>query len=217
MEKTRHDAYLCSFGVVLIFGTLCSVLVIISILRQKRIMKNKHNFLVLPLAIWNLGALITYLLSFINFEILEEPFFDYTQFYCLASYVIYFFQVNRLRNRYDVDDFSASSQCYCPSLKTCHQSTEIESRLWFIVHCWYYSGIWTSSAKIVPSKYMKNVCSNRVRQSAPCSSFNIQKFLRNRKIVLVLLISVPCYAEGNIPIIAYLSLHVAQDDTVLRK
>ena len=58
------------------------------------------------------------------------------------------------------------------------------------------------------NKYMKNVCSNPGRRSAPGSSFNILKFIRNRRTFFVCLITVLCYAIGNIPI-RYRILYIA--------
>ena len=50
------------------------------------------------------------------------------------------------------------------------------------------------------SKYMKSVCTNAARKTSPNSSFNIVKFLRNRRTSIVCLCTVLCYAVGNIPI-----------------
>ena len=52
---------------------------------------------------------------------------------------------------------------------------------------------------IKQNRYMKNVCSNPGRRSAPDSSFNILKFIRNRRTFFVCLITVLCYTIGNIP------------------
>jgi hypothetical protein len=57
---------------------------------------------------------------------------------------------------------------------------------------------------IKQNRYMKNVCSNSGRRSAPGSSSNILKFIRNRRIFLVCLITVLCYGIGNIPMTVYL-------------
>jgi hypothetical protein len=65
---------------------------------------------------------------------------------------------------------------------------------------------------IKQSRYMKNVCSNPVRQNALGSSSNILKFIRNRRIFLVCLITVLCYGIGNIPMTVYLILSIAEED-----
>jgi hypothetical protein len=68
---------------------------------------------------------------------------------------------------------------------------------------------------IKQNRYMKNVCSNPVRRSAPGSSFNILKFIRNRRAFFVCLITVLCYAIGNIPVTVYRILYVAEEHRLL--
>ena len=94
MSDTDYDAYRYSVACVIIFGILGNILVIITILRQKNVLKNNYYFLVLHLAICDLGALVIYLVKSINFELLDEPLFDYTKFYCLGYYVNFFIQVS---------------------------------------------------------------------------------------------------------------------------
>ncbi len=65
MEKLAYDAYIL-YAVVLVFGILGNILVVISILRQKNVLKSNYYFLVLQLAICDLGALIILLLDAIN-------------------------------------------------------------------------------------------------------------------------------------------------------
>ena len=93
MGETGYDAYRHTLAAVVVFGILGNILVIISILRQKNMLKNSYYFLVLHLAICDLGVLIIYLLNVINFELLEGPI-SYTKFYCLGDNVSYFFQVS---------------------------------------------------------------------------------------------------------------------------
>ena len=94
MEETRHDAYKFSQAAVIVFGILGNILVIISILRQKNVLKNNYYFLVLHLAICDLGAMIIYLLNDTKFKLLEQPFSDFTKLYYLGYNVSYFFQVS---------------------------------------------------------------------------------------------------------------------------
>ena len=53
--KTAYDAYRYSYAVVNVVGILGNILVIISILRQKKLLKNNYYFLVLHLAICDEG------------------------------------------------------------------------------------------------------------------------------------------------------------------
>jgi hypothetical protein len=70
---------------------------------------------------------------------------------------------------------------------------------------------------IKQKRYMKSVCSNPGRRSAPDSSFNILKFIRNRRTFFVCLITVLCCAIGNIPITVYLILYTAGENDFLMK
>jgi hypothetical protein len=74
-----------------------------------------------------------------------------------------------------------------------------------------------SQTVIKQNKHMKSICSNRVRRNAPSSSFNILKFIRNRRIFLVCLVTVLCYGIGNIPITVCFILTIAEKHHVLMK
>jgi hypothetical protein len=67
-----------------------------------------------------------------------------------------------------------------------------------------------SRTVIKQNKHMKSICSNPVKRSAP-GSFNILNFIRNRRIFLVCLITVLCFGIGNIPMIVYLILTIAEE------
>ena len=53
MGKTAYDVYRYSDVVAIVFGIVGNILVIISILRQKKMLKNNYYFLVLHLAMCN--------------------------------------------------------------------------------------------------------------------------------------------------------------------
>jgi hypothetical protein len=69
---------------------------------------------------------------------------------------------------------------------------------------------------IKQNRYMKNVCSNPGRRSAP-GSFNILKFICNRRTFLVCLTTVLCYGIGNIPMTVHHILKIAGEDHFLMK
>jgi hypothetical protein len=87
MGKTAYDAYRYSFVVVLAFWILGNILVIMSIQRQKKVLKNNYYFLVLHLAMCDLGALIIYLVDQVSWY-----FLFYSIKYCFFSRINYFFQ-----------------------------------------------------------------------------------------------------------------------------
>ena len=73
MGKTEVDAYRYSETVVSILGILGNILVILSILKQKKnVLKNNYYFLVLHLAICDLIVLIFYLLNTVDVFWLQE-------------------------------------------------------------------------------------------------------------------------------------------------
>jgi hypothetical protein len=152
MEKTAYDAYKYSFISVSVFGILSNIVVLISIFRQRSLLKNNYYFLVSQLAINDLGGLIIYLLNHIDAHYIhwvEGRLDTHSILFCLFGHKIYhFFQCTGIGMPYDVSHYSASLSCYRTSLKTCHQSTEIESRLWFGVHCWFYCWLWNRSAVV---------------------------------------------------------------------
>ena len=84
MGKTKDDVYGYSYTVVVVFGILGNILVILSILRQKRnMLKNDYYFLVLHLAICDLlAALIMHVFW------LEEPLSDHSHIMICNVYVI---------------------------------------------------------------------------------------------------------------------------------
>jgi hypothetical protein len=70
-------------------------------------------------------------------------------------------------------------------------------------------------ALIKQNKYIKSVCSNAVRRSAP-SSFNIMRFIRDRKTFFVCLTTVLCYAVGSIPLVAVdFTVFIAEEYSLL--
>ena len=90
MGKTAYDVYRYSTVVVLVFGILGNILVIISILRQKQVLKNNYYLLVLHLAICDLGALIIFLF---DLYLVQERIVIYSTKYCAFRCITYFFQV----------------------------------------------------------------------------------------------------------------------------
>ena len=73
-------------------------------------------------------------------------------------------------------------------------------------------------ALIKQNKYIQNICSNAAgRQSTLSSSFNILAYFRNRKTFFVCLLTVLCYAVGNILTTVWIILWIAIDYRLLRQ
>jgi hypothetical protein len=93
MEKTAYDVYRYSDIVVLAFGILGNILVIVSILRQKIVLKKNYYFLVQHLAICDAGVLIIYLSDRINRDFVEEQLVINSTKYCVFFSIYFLFQV----------------------------------------------------------------------------------------------------------------------------
>ena len=246
MGKTAYDVYRYSDIVVLVFGIIGNTLVVVSMLTQT--MKSNYYFLVLQLAICDLGVLIIYISDHINLHMMHEQFLDSsTKGYCFGIYVSLFFQVaglgmmliiSVLRYRAIVHPWKPAISrrklkvvCalvyivafiagYGTFLPVCfmNDAAIVYTKFYFgyFVFCFYFfPPIFMAvvyykigRALIEQNKHMKSICSSPVRRSAPSSSFNILKFIRNRRTVLVCICTALCYGVGNIPFSVWLMCYV---------
>ena len=259
MGKTTDDAYRYPYAVVLVVGILGNILVIISILRQKKLLKNNYYFLVLHLTICDLVLLIIFLFDHINWYYVEDRLvITYTIEYCVFSLIYLVFRVaglgmmliiSVLRYRAtvhplkpDVSRRKLNVVCglvyivgfilgYGPDLPLCFlQWNDVvifydKVLSGYTISCFYFfptifmAVVYYKIGRelIKQKRYMKSVCSNPVRRGDPDSSFNILKFIRNRRTFFVCLITVLCYGIGNIPITVYFILSIAEEDHFLMK
>ena len=67
------------------------------------------------------------------------------------------------------------------------------------------------------NKHMKRVCFNVIRQCEPDSSFNILRYIRNRRTFLVCLSTVLCYGISSIPRSLWVMWLLAGEDNFLMK
>jgi hypothetical protein len=89
-----HVAVIYSSIAVIVFGICGNTLVIISILRQRRLLKNNYYFLVFHLAICDLVWLLVNFLIGINFGLTDSSLYNYSVISCLfVRNITYFFQV----------------------------------------------------------------------------------------------------------------------------
>ena len=93
MGKTK-DAYEYSFTVVVVFGILGNILVILSILRQKKnMLKNDYYFLILHLAICDLAVLTIRIFNIVDNFWLNEPLtYHLSMITCIIYVILYTFQ-----------------------------------------------------------------------------------------------------------------------------
>ena len=242
MGKIENNLYRYSRTVVIVFGIVGNILVILSILRQKKnVLKNNYYFLVLHLAICDLAALIIRLFNPVEFYWLEEPFSDYPPIItCHVQAITNVFQLAGVGmmliislHRYRVTVHPLKPAIIRRKLKVVcglvytvglivgvgiHlpvcliKSTVVLDAYWkfygafgiFIVYfaptifmAVVYYKIGRSLMK--QNKHIKRVCSVVVRQREPDSSFNILRYIRNRRTFLVCLSTVLCYGISCIP------------------
>ena len=248
MGETTYDAYRYSYAVVLVFGILGNILVIISILRQKKVLKKNYYFLVLHLAIIDPGALIFILFDHVNLYLVEDRLDIYsTMQYCAFRCITYFFQVagTCMMLTISVLRYRATVHPLKPAISrrklkvVCglvYLGCLIASYGVFLPECflkddsyWNFRYACTLFVLIVPTifmtvvyykigralmkqnKYMKRVCSNPVRRSAPSSSSKILNYIRNRRTFLICLTTVLCYGVGNICYSVHFILIIAKE------
>ena len=247
MKETETDAYRFSQAFVIVFGLLGNILVIISILRQKNVLKNNYYFLVLHLVTCDLVTLIIYLLDEINVAFLQQKFFDhdFSKFDCLGYNISYLFQVSGIgmmlmisvhRYRATVHPLKPAISrqklkliCglvyfvgfftgYLPAMPPCFMQNNndvkniFEGYFYGYILCYFYfcptifmAVVYVKIAQTLTSqnKYIKGVCAHpAVRRSVPSS----RAFFINRKTFLICLLTVLCYAVGNIPMTGWIIL-----------
>ena len=243
MWKIEDDAFEYSYIVITVFGILGNILVILSILKQKKnVLKNNYYFLVLHLAICDLAALIFYLFrSVYIFWLEEQPFNNSSMIICHFDAIDDAFQftgvgmmlmISLLRYRATVHPLKPAMsrrklKVVCGllyivglivgagiPLPPCF----IKSMVVFVAYgkfyrafaiFFFYFGPTIFMAVVYykigrslmkQNKHMKRVCSNVMRQREPDSSFNILKYIRNRRTFLVCLSTVLCYGIASIPV-----------------
>jgi hypothetical protein len=256
MGKTANDidTYRYSRAIVIVFGIVGNILVVVSILRQKKVLKNNYYFLVLHLAICDLGALIIFLFEHVYMYLAEERLVIYSTKYCAFLCITYFFEaagtgmmliISVLRYRATVHPLKpaisrrklkivcglvylgcliAGSGVLLPNCFL-QDDSYLKFRTFRDAYKMFFLIVTTIIMAVIyykigralmkQNKYMKRVCSNPVRRSAPSSSFKIQKFIRNRRTYLVCLITVLCFATGHIPISVYYILRIAKENHFL--
>ena len=234
MGQQEYDAYRYSYTLVTVFGIFGNILVILSILRQKKnVLKNNYYFLVLHLAICDLAVLIIYL-----FGVVEFYAYIIT---CLANTISEAFQltgvgimliISLLRYRAAVHPLKPAIsrrklKVVCGlvylvglivaggvGLPLCFiKSNVLLDAFWKFYHAFFIFFVYfvptifmaivyckIGRSLIKQNKYMNRVCSSLERQHEPDSSFNILRYIRNRRTFFVCLGTVLCYGVAHIPL-----------------
>ena len=92
MAQIEYNVFMFFYVSVVIFGILGNIFVIISISWQRRMLKNNYYFLVLHLAICDLGWLVISLFFIVNRYYAEEGLLKISIIQCLSKYLRHIFQ-----------------------------------------------------------------------------------------------------------------------------
>ena len=257
MGKIEDDAFTISISIVIVFGIVGNILVILSILRQKKnMLKNNYYFLVLHLAICDPAALVIY--SIVDFWLKEQLSDHSPMVTCHVNVISEAFQfsgigmmliISLLRYRATVHPLKPSVSrrklkvvcglVYLVGLilacGTYLPLCSIKSKVVVNAYKKFYDAIWIFFFYFVPTifmsvvyykisrsfikqnKCMKRICSNAIRRPAPDCSFNVLRYIRNRRTFLVCLSTVLCYGISHIPISVWLMFFITDEYCIRMK
>ena len=227
-----------------------NILVILSILRQKKnLLKKNYYFLVLHLAICDLAVVILYLFVIIEGYWLEEPLSVHSYMIsCHVSTIAETFQfaglgmmliISLLRYHATVHPLKpaisrrklkvvcgvvylggliVAGGVHLPLCFTNSNVFDAYRKFYYAFFIFFVYFVPTIFMAVVyckigrsltkQNKYMKRVCSNLKRQREPESSFNILRYIRNRRTFFVCLGTVLCYGIAHIPMSVVLMLDI---------
>lgn len=92
-SQTSSDYFKYPFFAIVIFGIFGNILVILSILRQRCLLKSNYYFCVFQLAICDLGIVLIVFLELVNLHIATDLVFFNPLIYCLVSNIVFLFQI----------------------------------------------------------------------------------------------------------------------------
>ena len=145
MEKTADDAYRYSYAVVLVFGILGNILVIISILRQKELLKKNSYFLVLHLAMCDQVVLIIYLFNHINWYLVDDRLVIYSTKYCVFFHIYLVFRVAGIGMMLIISVLRYRATVHPLKPAISRRKLKVVCA-WLGVHCWFHCRLCNRSA-----------------------------------------------------------------------
>ena len=243
MGEIEYDAFRYSYTIVIVFGIAGNILVILSILRQKKdMLKNNYYFLVLHLAICDLAVLILYIYRFVEYywpRVASSVHFPTIKCYVFVVNLAFQFAgagmmliISLLRYRAAVHPLKPAvsrrklkricSVVYIVGLTAAYGTRSpvcfIKSKVVLDAYWKFYFSFALFFGCFVPTifmtvvyykiaqelikqrEYIKKVCSNATSRREHDSSFNILKYIQNRRTFLVCLSTVLCYGIAHTPL-----------------
>ncbi len=241
MAKTALVAYEYSSLPVIVFGIVGNILVIISILRQKSLLKNNYYFLVLQLAICDLGALIIHLMDTIEYLWAEGLSYRHPAIYCVFDNTFFLFFaaglgmmliISVLRYRATVHPLKPAItrrklKVVCGLVYVAGLIAGYESILPYcfmqqnVAHKRYHKFAYEVIAcNLVPTIFMavvyykigRALAKQNKQMKRVCSNAVRKRHIRDRRIFLVCLSTVLCCAVGKLPIFVWQIWYVADEN-----
>ena len=241
MGKVKNDAFEYSFTLVVVFGILGNILVILSILRQKKSMlKNDYYFLVLHLAICDLAALIIYIFNIVDLFWLEEPLSRYSPMItCHVRFIGNAFEytgvgmmspvISRKKLKFVcglvylvgliVGCGIYLPQCFIKSKVDVYVAYQKFYHAFLIFFGYFVPTILMavvyykiSRSLVKQNKYIKRVGSTTMKRRRPDSFFNILRYIRNRQTFRVCLSIVLCHGIAHIPVSVWFMWGIASEN-----
>ena len=227
MGKIEDDTLKSSETIIIVFGIIGNILVILSILGQKKMLKSNYFFLVLHLSICDLAALIFYLFLTLERRWFEEPLSDhFPMISCHVAVILKAFQLTGVGMMIMIS-YRYQATVHPLKLGIGRQKLIAVCGLLYIAVltvgvatglplCWKKANVvYTVWSKLyvafgiffryfVPTIFMTvvyyKIGRELIRQSKLMKdSFDILRYIRNRRTFLVCLGTVLCYSIAVIP------------------
>ena len=242
MAKTPHVAFGYSFLSVILFGIVGNILVAISILRKKSLLKNNYYFLVLQLAICDLGALIIHLKGVIEYLWAAGLSYRHRTISCVFSSTFFFFfaaglgmmlVISVLRYRATVHPLKLAITrrklkvvcglvhvagliaVYGTILPPCciQQNLTAYKRYYKFAYEVIATGLApTIFMAVVYYKIGRALAKQNKQMKRVCSNAVRKRHIRDRRIFLVCISTVLCCAVGKLPIWVWQIWYVADEN-----
>ena len=243
MGKTEDDVFIYSITVVSVFGILGNILVVISILNQRYLLKSKYYILVLHLAICDLGALTIYLLEIIVLDSAEESNFLGSVVYCIFGNIFYIFQVagvgmmliisvlryratvHPLRLRPAISRWKLNVFCglvyivgfivgYGTHLPFCFVQLNTYRKLLRLFVVIVYNLLPTIFMAVVYYKIGRALLKQSKHMKRVCPDAVRTRHIRDRRTFLVCIGTILCYGIGSLPISVWYILTLAHESPI---
>ena len=229
-RPAEYDALEYSYISLLVIGILGNLSVIISIARQRRsLLKSNYYFLVMHLAICDMGALIVLVWDYVDSRWIKEPSYSYSKVYCILSTLLFYvfvfggvfimLVISMARFRATVHPLKPAITrrklamvCSIPYVAssvfgstavvfTCYMpSQNANSKIFFpVISTFFVYFIPIIFMAVVYYKIARALARQKQNMNRLCASAVSCRYIRDRRIFFVCISTVLCYAVGRLP------------------